>query len=89
MRIDPAPSEPRAIAARPAATAAPLPPLLPPGVREMSHGLWVAPKDTVSVNGQIISSGTVVLPRITAPASRSSRTTSASLVGAGPCAVDP
>ena len=31
MRIDPMPSEPRAIDARPAATAAPLPPLLPPG----------------------------------------------------------
>ena len=31
IRIDPMPSEPRAIDARPAATAAPLPPLLPPG----------------------------------------------------------
>ena len=31
IRIDPMPSEPRAIGARPAATAAPLPPLLPPG----------------------------------------------------------
>ena len=32
MRIDPAPSEPSATGASPAATAAPLPPLLPPGV---------------------------------------------------------
>ena len=33
IRIDPAPSEPSAIGASPAATAAPLPPLLPPGVQ--------------------------------------------------------
>ena len=41
------------------------------------------------VKDQIIISGTAVLPRITAPASRSSRTASASLVGAGPCALLP
>ena len=43
IRIEPAPSDPNAKGARPAATAAPLPPLLPPGVRETSHGLCVAP----------------------------------------------
>ena len=78
IRIDPMPSEPSAIDARPAATAAPLPPLLPPGVRSVFHGLRVAPNATVSVNGQIIISGTAVLPRMTAPAARSRRTTSAS-----------
>lgn len=43
IRIEPAPSDPSAHGARPAATAAALPPLLPPGVRARSHGLWVAP----------------------------------------------
>jgi hypothetical protein len=89
IRMEPMPSEPSAIAARPAPTAAPLPPLLPPGAKSGFHGLRVAPKVTVSVNGQIIISGTAVLPRITAPASRSSRTTSESDVRAGPCALLP
>ena len=39
------------------------------------------PKVGDSVNGVIISSGTFVLPRITAPAARSRRTTSASALG--------
>ncbi len=39
-----------------------------------------------SVNGMIVSSGTCVLPRITAPADRSRRTTSASAAADGPCA---
>ena len=89
MRIDPIPSEPRAIGASPAATAAPLPPLLPPGVRLMSHGFRVDPNSTVSVNDQIIISGTAVLPTMTAPAARSRRTTSASSVLAGPYAALP
>jgi hypothetical protein len=79
MRIDPPPSEPTASGTRPAATAAPLPPLLPPGVSAVSHGLRVAPKVLDSVIGSIISSGTLVLPMITAPAARSRLTTSASL----------
>ena len=79
-RIDPIPSDPSARAARPAATAAPLPPLLPPGVKSVFHGLRVAPNVSVSVKDQIIISGTAVLPRITAPAARSRRTTSASCV---------
>ena len=44
MRIEPAPSEPVAAPTSPAATAAPLPPLEPPGVRPGSHGLRVAPR---------------------------------------------
>ena len=83
MRIEPAPSEPSAAPTRPAATAAALPPLDPPGARWRSHGLRVAPNVAVSVNGQCVSSGTFVLPMITAPASRRRRTTSAS-AGAGP-----
>ena len=78
IRIEPAPSEPSAAPTSPAATAAPLPPEEPPGVRCRSHGLRVAPQVAVSVNGQMVNSGTLVLPMITAPASRSLRTTSAS-----------
>ena len=78
MRIEPPPSEASAPPTRPAATAAAEPPLDPPGVRLRSHGLRVAPKVGVSVNGTISSSGTLVLPMITAPAERRRRTTSAS-----------
>ena len=78
MRIEPAPSEPSAAPTSPAATAAPLPPLEPPVVRCRSQGLRVTPKVAVSVNGHSVISGTFVLPMITAPASRSRRTTSAS-----------
>ena len=67
MRIEPAPSEPSAAPTRPAATAAPLPPLEPPGARWGSHGLRVTPNVAVSVNGHSVSSGTLVLPMITAP----------------------
>lgn len=49
MRIEPPPSEPSASGARPAATAAALPPLLPPGVRARFHGLRVAPNVSDSV----------------------------------------
>jgi hypothetical protein len=89
MRIEPMPSEPSANAASPAAMAAPLPPLLPPGANSVFHGLRVDPNVSVSVNGQTIISGTVVLPTTTAPASRSRRTTSASFTRAGPCALVP
>jgi hypothetical protein len=43
IRIEPAPSPAEAIGARPAATAAPEPPLEPPGVRCGFHGLRVTP----------------------------------------------
>ena len=78
MRIEPPPSEPRATPTMPVATAAPVPPLEPPGVWSSDHGLRVAPKASDSVNGKIVSSGTCVLPMTIAPASRSARTTSAS-----------
>ena len=47
-----------------------------------SQGLRVTPYVGDSVNGMIVSSGTCVLPRITAPADRSRRTTSASAAAA-------
>src|SRR5688572_19786695 len=86
MRIEPAPSDPIAAPARPAAIAAPEPPDEPPGVRWRSHGLRVTPKVGDSVHGVIVSSGTWVLPRITAPALRRRRTTSASAVTGPPWA---
>ncbi len=43
IRIEPAPSEALRDATSPAATAAALPPLEPPGVRPGSHGLRVTP----------------------------------------------
>ena len=78
MRIEPAPSAPRAAGTMPAATAAAEPPLDPPGVRSTSHGLRVTPHVIDSVNGHRPSSGIVVLPTTTAPPARSRRTTSAS-----------
>ena len=80
MRIEPAPSEAVAPPTIPAATAAPLPPLDPPGVRSVSHGLRVTPQRSDSVKPQIASSGRVVLAMITAPAARSLRTSSPSAV---------
>ncbi len=76
MRTEPRPSEPSAAPTRPAATAAPEPPEEPPGVCSRFQGLRVMPNVGVSVNGHSVSSGTLVLPRITAPASRRRRTTS-------------
>ena len=70
FRIDPAPSEAEAAAHSPAASAAPLPPLDPLGVRSVSHGLRVMPLVLDSVNPQTASSGRFVLPRKTAPAWR-------------------
>ena len=89
MRIEPPPSEASAPPTRPAATAEAEPPLEPPGVRLRSHGLRVAPNVGDSVNGVISSSGTWVLPMITAPAARSRRTTSASSRAGSPNALVP
>ena len=78
MRIEPAPSAATAAGTRPAATAAADPPLEPPGVRSVSHGLRVTPQVIDSVNGHRPSSGIVVLPITIAPASLSRWTISAS-----------
>ena len=89
MRIDPAPSEAVAAAHRPAATAAPLPPLEPPGVRSVFQGLRVTPKAGPSVAPMIASSGRFVLPMITAPAARRRATKSLSRSARPPWAAVP
>src|SRR5918996_1465962 len=74
MRIEPAPSLPTCKGAMPAAQAAAAPALLPPGVRTRFHGLQVLPVSGESPIAFQPNSGVVVLPRITAPASRSRAT---------------
>ena len=54
----------------PEATAAAAPPLDPPGVRPASHGLRVRPCRSLSVKYRVEKPGTLVRPRITAPALR-------------------
>ena len=76
-RIDPPPSVPRASAAIPAATAAALPPLEPPGSRDGSSGLRVVPS-AEWVKPHAASSGIRVVPTTTAPARRSRLTSSSS-----------
>ena len=78
MRIEPPPSEPCASVPMPAASAAPAPPLEPPGVRVVSCGLSVAPKSSFSVVGRAPSSGVLLLPISTAPARRRRATQAAS-----------
>ena len=70
MRMEPPPSLACANGTMPLATAAAEPPLDPPGERLMSQGLWVAPQASGSVVGTLPSSGLLVRPAITKPASR-------------------
>ena len=81
MRIDPQVSLPMPAAAKLAPIAAPVPPLDPPGTRYRSYGLRVWPVSDEIVVIPAASSCIVVLPRITAPASRSFFTWKASAVG--------
>jgi hypothetical protein len=74
MRIEPPPSLPCATGTIPVATATADPPLEPPGERDVSHGLRVAPYATDSVVGTRPSSGVFVRPQQTNPASRKRRT---------------
>src|SRR5260370_14171695 len=74
MRIDPPPSPPSATGPIPQATATTAPPLEPPGVFVLSHGLRVIPVSGESVTPFQPNSGVVVLPKKTAPASRSRAT---------------
>jgi len=55
------------------------PPVEPPALRVGSHGLRVRPNTSLNVFPPAANSGQFVLPRITAPASRSRRTTNAIL----------
>src|SRR3954469_16300509 len=83
-RIDPPVSVPRLTVARPAATAAALPPELPPGTREVSHGLRVFLNAERSVDEPMPNSSRLVLPSEIAPAERSFSTTVASNGGIHP-----
>src|SRR5688500_12932610 len=83
-RIEPPVSEPSAIGANPAATDAALPPLEPPGTREVSCGLRVGPNAEFSVEDPMANSSRFVLPMRTAPASRRRVTTVASYGGRHP-----
>src|SRR4051812_11753782 len=69
-RIEPPPSLACATGTSPAATAAADPPLDPAGLRFGSQGLRVGPNDTGSVVAVNPSSGVLVRPTTTKPASR-------------------
>src|ERR687893_803890 len=86
-RIEPPVSEPRARAAKPAATAAALPPLEPPGTLVGSWGFRVAPNAEFSVDEPMANSSMFVLPTITAPAARRRVTTVASYGGRHPSSI--
>ena len=77
-RIDPPVSEPIATGAMSAATQAAEPPLEPPGARVRSQGFFTGPKAEFSFEPPIANSSMFVLPTMTASASRSRRTVSAS-----------
>src|SRR3954452_23550434 len=70
--------------ANPAATAAALPPLDPPGTRLGSHGLRVGPNAEFSVELPMANSSRLVLPITTAPAAARRCTTVASYGGRQP-----
>src|SRR6266566_4575410 len=80
-RMDPPVSEPRASGAIRAATAAADPPLDPPGVRSLAHGLIVGPNAEFSVDEPIANSSQFVFPTTIAPACSSFATTVASYGG--------
>src|SRR5207244_637228 len=67
-RIEPPVSVPRAHGARPAATAAALPPEEPPGTRSRSQGLSTGPKAEFSFDEPIANSSWLVFPSSPAPA---------------------
>src|SRR5918993_972277 len=83
-RIDPPVSDPRAMGANPAATAAAEPPDEPPGTRLRSWGLRVGPKAEFSVELPMANSSRLVLPMATAPAAARRSTTVASYGGRQP-----
>src|SRR3954454_14832558 len=72
---------PRAPEPNPAAIAAALPPLDPPGTRDGSWGLRVGPNAEFSVDEPMANSSRLVLPTNTAPAPARRDTTVASYGG--------
>ena len=81
MRSDPPRSVPSASAIIPVTSAAAPPPVEPPALFVGSHGFRVRPNTSLNVLPPAANSGQLVLPRITAPAARNRRTTSASSAG--------
>src|SRR5262245_28552204 len=79
-RIEPPVSEPRPRAAKPAATAAELPPDEPPGTRVGSCGLRVGPKAEFSVDEPMANSSRLVLP-MTMPPAATRRSTTVAVYG--------
>ena len=77
-------SDPKAAGTIPAATAAALPPLDPPGTRVLSWGLRVGPNAEFSVDDPMANSSRLVLPTTTAPAFDSRETIVASYGGRHP-----
>jgi hypothetical protein len=71
-------SDPSDTGAKPAATAAALPPLEPPGTRVRSCGFRVGPNAEFSVEDPIANSSRFVLPIAMAPARARRETTVAS-----------
>src|SRR5215218_5967441 len=84
IRIDPPPSDPCASGSTRAATCAAAPPLEPPGVRSVFHGLRQAPLSSDSVTAVEPNSGVFVLPTTMNPAPLSRRTSAASAPGTFP-----
>ena len=76
--MEPPVSEPMAQQHIPAASAAALPPLLPPGTRVTSHGFFVTRNALFSVELPMANSSRFVFPTITAPAASRRATTVAS-----------
>src|ERR1700722_20194054 len=68
IRTEPPPSVPVATPTNPAASAAPDPPLEPPGERSRFQGLRVIPVKRFAVYPSIANSGRVDFPTTTAPA---------------------
>src|SRR5215213_10016513 len=90
MRMEPPPSLAWAIGAMPEATAAPAPPLDPPGVCSGSHGLRVTPWASLSVYETVPNSGELVMPRGMKPAPMKRCTTkSVAVLGAAEAPRDP
>ena len=77
-RIDPPVSVPVPPGTSRAATAAAVPPELPPGTRSRSHGFCTGPKCEVSLDEPIANSSMLVLPTSTVPARLRAATTCAS-----------
>ena len=78
MRTEPPMSLPCPIGPMPLATAAPAPPLDPPGVIAASRGLSVRPCSALSEKARMENAGVLVRPMMIAPAPRRFATTGAS-----------